>query len=182
MHLRDRTLVVPPFRLERNGQAYASGAELEIDLTAVRPLPRAGGAELPRRGHESEPRRVPGRGLPCRCPGRPTLGRARGVSGRVPQARPAGAPRRRDAAPAASGCRAPVPAPVTASASPTWRWRGRTSTSSGPRPADRRATAVGAISSSTLDRSRLSSSVPGRPLWPLRHLARIRRQRASARP
>ena len=37
MHLRDRTLVVPPFRLQRNGQAYASGAELEIDLTAVRP-------------------------------------------------------------------------------------------------------------------------------------------------
>jgi hypothetical protein len=37
MHLRDRTLVVPPFRVERHGQAYTSGAELEIDLAGVRP-------------------------------------------------------------------------------------------------------------------------------------------------
>jgi hypothetical protein len=37
MRLRGRTLVVPPFRLSRNGQAFVSGAELEIDLAAVRP-------------------------------------------------------------------------------------------------------------------------------------------------
>lgn len=37
MRLRGRTLVVPPFRLRRNGQAFVSRADLEIDLAAIRP-------------------------------------------------------------------------------------------------------------------------------------------------
>lgn len=37
LRLRGRTVIVPPFRLEKHGQAYVSQAELEIDLEPVRP-------------------------------------------------------------------------------------------------------------------------------------------------
>lgn len=36
LQLRGRTVIVPPFRLEKHGQAYVSPAELEIELEGVR--------------------------------------------------------------------------------------------------------------------------------------------------
>jgi hypothetical protein len=37
IRLRGRTLVVPPFRVDKFGLSFASRAELSIDLEAVRP-------------------------------------------------------------------------------------------------------------------------------------------------